>query len=135
MTRYPIFVDGAEGNNLGSPVQINRKGRIKAVQWNIVPALVYGESLNVLRLQISNAATYSAVTPQGTNSQEIASIDVGSWADDTATQAKAIAIGATMVVPCDFPVENGVQIFVNGLSTQGSNTQTAVGTAVLIVED
>lgn len=114
MTRVVITVDGA-GPNIGSATICPIAGRIFMAQFVVGLGTISDPGPSTIQV----AVTPSFVAPianTGLNPPEIALC--GNQAGAT---AGGVVANEAMLVPCDFPVTPGVQIFVNSNGTNSFN--------------
>lgn len=122
MQRIVIGFSG-DGDNIGTPVQLTVSGRITAVQFNIV-----GSNSTSGMLQLASSPLF--VTPiqqSGLNPQEISAVNFQILNDVTPTQSRAFVTGTTQLLPADYPVTVGEQLFINT-----TDLNTTVGGTVVV---
>ena len=123
MQRIVIPFNGqSDANNIGAPVQLTVSGRITAVQFNIAGA----DGACSTFAQLSTSPLFvSPIQQSGLNPQEIAVFGF-QWA--APVSAFVGASGASQLVPCDYPVTVGEQLFINCSGTSGT---ALIGTMVV----
>jgi hypothetical protein len=102
---------GSPVNNVGDPTQLTVSGRISAVQFNLVGT--DGSTSAVIQLS-SSPVFVSPIQQSGLNPQEIAEFGFTYAAPIAAFVGAA---GTSQMVPCDYPVTVGEQLFVNANGT------------------
>jgi hypothetical protein len=118
MQRVVIIVDGA-GDNAGSPTVLAIQGTIRAVQFALSPDLSIPAIGSIVQVSTQPSLS-SPIQNTGQNPPEIALAVYSVLNITTATQAQVAVVAPANVIPADFPVSIGNQIFVNArLAVQG----------------
>ena len=123
MTRYTIRITDSRGNNCGSPLVMQRTGRIKACQFlvfgDMTGKATTGEGPLGEDIQLSTQATYQEGAPSlGQNPSVAAETHVGGVLINvtTATQAQAAVQYFNTdsgLIPADFPYTQAVSFYLN----------------------
>jgi len=128
MTRYSTqFNNNNGGPNIATPIIIQRRGKIRNVQFTLFGMIVAGPTSAIV--QLATSASYQAPTPAGTVPTEVAAAMVS---QDSAAGQQAGGICVINSI-CDFAVEFGVTLYVNILAFAGA--PLTHGLIIIDVED
>jgi hypothetical protein len=124
MQRIVIPFNGVAGNNKGAPTQLTIPGRITAVQFNTYGA--DGDFSGYVQLS-SSPVLVTPINQSGLNPQEIA---VCGFVYSAPVSAFVGAAGIAQLIPADYAVSVGEQLFVN---IDGSSGTSLSGTIVVFM--
>jgi len=120
MNRLVISVDGS-GNNAGAQCIPTISGRVTMVQFSLA---IDDAASKAQTIQVCTQPTFtSSINDSCLNPTEIASITMQIIRVTTATEAVAALASFQCMIPADFAISPGMQLFVNissgGVATAG----------------